>query len=102
MDASRDDDDPDEGHAIAEEPEPPDEDDDGDEFDELDRERLREKMMRSGRKFVRFLDMLGGMTDAEAMAMLREDMRVTAARNARRGRPERPERPASPDSATGP
>jgi hypothetical protein len=97
LDAKRDDDEPDERDIVPAEPEPPDEDDDGDEFDEfdeLDRDRLRERMMRAGRKFARFLDAVGGLTDAEAMALVRADMKATAAREARRGRPEKP--PALP------
>jgi hypothetical protein len=85
---------------------PPDEEDDDPEDDEdgydaeeddgevLDGARLRERMLRAGRKFARYVSQ-SNMEPHAALDLVLEDMRVKAIVAARRGRPERPPRPDS-------
>jgi hypothetical protein len=90
LDGRRDDDfEPDEKDA-EEEAEPADEDE-GDE--EISAKQTYERMLRSGRKFLRYVDLVG-LEDAEAVVRVRSDMCQKSIVAALRGRPEK--RPASP------
>jgi hypothetical protein len=96
LDGARKDEDDDEpeydGADAPDDPEPPEVDD---EDEELDAAQLYERMMRSGRKFLRYADLVG-LDEIEAVRRVRQDMNEKAVIAKRRGRPEKP--PALPPS----